>query len=230
MRPTLRALATMAAILAALQATPAKSQSTTTNCRRVGNEVTCNTGPTRPQTTAESISELSASIAAYKERKRQKEAEAVRAVEHDRLVREAASAELARAALQQQQMQIIRDEQARQRLADEDAARNVARDRDNMAQVSTAILEGRCNDAKKIALLWGRLDVADQAMRLCKDKPSISTKGASVVSAGTSNVPRASGSRQELRDLAANLVSRGANREHLLSRGIPPDIASEVLR
>jgi hypothetical protein len=38
-------------------------------------------------------------------------------------------------------------------------------------QVSSAILEGRCDDAKKAALLRGRIDMAEQAMRLCKPKP-----------------------------------------------------------
>lgn len=37
-----------------------------------------------------------------------------------------------------------------------------------LATISKAILEGRCEDAKTVALTSSRLDLADQAMRLCK--------------------------------------------------------------
>lgn len=39
---------------------------------------------------------------------------------------------------------------------------------DLMATISKAVLEGRCEDAKTVALISSRLDLADQAMRLCK--------------------------------------------------------------
>ena len=39
---------------------------------------------------------------------------------------------------------------------------------DLSAAISKAILEGRCEDAKTVALTSSRLDLADQAMRLCK--------------------------------------------------------------
>ncbi len=39
---------------------------------------------------------------------------------------------------------------------------------DLMATISKAVLEGRCEDAKTVALTSSRLDLADQAMRLCK--------------------------------------------------------------
>lgn len=35
------------------------------------------------------------------------------------------------------------------------------------AEVATAVREGRCNDAKALALAGNRLDMADQAMRVC---------------------------------------------------------------
>lgn len=38
---------------------------------------------------------------------------------------------------------------------------------DLLATISKAILEGRCEDAKTVALTSSRLDLADQAMRLC---------------------------------------------------------------
>ncbi len=46
---------------------------------------------------------------------------------------------------------------------------------DLMATISKAILEGRCEDAKTVALTASRLDLADQAMRLCKTATKQST-------------------------------------------------------
>ncbi len=40
-----------------------------------------------------------------------------------------------------------------------------------MAAVSTAVLEGRCDDARAAALQANNLDLAEQAVRLCKPKP-----------------------------------------------------------
>lgn len=36
-----------------------------------------------------------------------------------------------------------------------------------MASISTAVREGRCDDAKQTALAANRLDLADQALRIC---------------------------------------------------------------
>lgn len=58
---------------------------------------------------------------------------------------------------QQRQAQLQREGQGRQ---------------DLMTVVSTAVLEGRCDDAKAVALQAGNLDLAEQAMRLCKPKPA----------------------------------------------------------
>lgn len=51
---------------------------------------------------------------------------------------------------------------------------------DLLATISKAILEGRCEDAKTVALTSSRLDLADQAMRLCKPaaKPPTAAKPA----------------------------------------------------
>jgi hypothetical protein len=46
---------------------------------------------------------------------------------------------------------------------------------DLLATISKAILEGRCEDAKTVALTASRLDLADQAMRLCKPATKQST-------------------------------------------------------
>lgn len=46
---------------------------------------------------------------------------------------------------------------------------------DLLATISKAILEGRCEDAKTVALTASRLDLADQAMRLCKPAAKQST-------------------------------------------------------
>jgi TolA-binding protein len=50
---------------------------------------------------------------------------------------------------------------------------------DLLATISKAILEGRCEDAKTVALTASRLDLADQAMRLCKPAAKQSTIGKS---------------------------------------------------
>lgn len=42
--------------------------------------------------------------------------------------------------------------------------------------ISNAVLEGRCNDARYIALKLNRLDLADQAMRLCSPAPKQSAE------------------------------------------------------
>jgi len=84
--------------------------------------------------------------------------------------------EAASAVLQDQRLQDLRQERAAQeRAAQERAAereRAASTEASWMSEVSSAILEGRCKDAKEIALRQSRLDVADQAMRLCTPKPS----------------------------------------------------------
>ncbi len=57
---------------------------------------------------------------------------------------------------------------------------------DLLATISTAILEGRCEDAKTVALTASRLDLADQAMRLCKPAAKQST----IVKSPASKMPQ----------------------------------------
>lgn len=67
------------------------------------------------------------------------------------------------AALRARQMEIYQEQEAaRQRAAQEKAARDQW-----LATVSQVVLEGRCSDAKDMALRQGRLDVADQVQRVC---------------------------------------------------------------
>jgi hypothetical protein len=58
------------------------------------------------------------------------------------------------------------DEAARTQAYAEEANRQA--NANLLATISKAILEGRCEDAKTFALTSSRLDLADQAMRLCK--------------------------------------------------------------
>jgi len=113
------------------------------------------------------------------------------------LARETANAEAARAALQRQQLQIFQAQQAAQERAAQAKAAEGARAAKSealwMADVSNAVIEGRCKDATEIALRQSRLDVADQAMRLCKSRtlPPTSTKPHIRVTAARSTNPPA---------------------------------------
>ena len=85
--------------------------------------------------------------------------------------REAAEAEAARIAAQQAGLRAQQDEYARQTAyAQQQQQLAVQREQDFMGVVSQAIQQGECEDAKAIALSRNRLDVADQAMRLCVPK------------------------------------------------------------
>jgi len=57
------------------------------------------------------------------------------------------------------------------------------------AQVSKAILEGRCDDAKNIALQANDLDVAEQALRICKPATKATTTPSSVPNANNARQP-----------------------------------------
>lgn len=65
------------------------------------------------------------------------------------------------------------DEAARTQAYAEEANRQA--NANLLATISNAILEGRCEDAKTVALTSSRLDLADQAMRLCKPAAKQST-------------------------------------------------------
>lgn len=74
---------------------------------------------------------------------------------------------------QQMQFQRQRDAQAAAEQAGIDQARGRAAQHDDaalMANISAAVKDGRCEDAKTYALEANRLDLADQALRVCSTK------------------------------------------------------------
>lgn len=92
--------------------------------------------------------------------RKQKCAEAEEAARREALLQETIQAE---ARLRAEQTRLYREQEAaRQRAAQEKAARDQW-----LGMVSQAVLEGRCSDAKEMALRQGRLDVADQVQRVC---------------------------------------------------------------
>ncbi len=95
-----------------------------------------------------------------------------------------AQAERQRAATAEAQRQraAARAQAERQRAAAAEAQRQayaVEKEQAFMAIVSQAVQAGECEDAKAIALLANRLDIADQAARICtpKERPSALRKG-----------------------------------------------------
>lgn len=142
---------------------PAMAQ-TTTNCRQIGDSWTCDTAPSTSGGFAQGMADglrSGAAIANAFASRNQKKAAAVQFRE----ALDAGDCDRARALAMQfgghpEDMAAIarcvspaqRREQLQQTL---------------LADVSSAVREGRCDDAKMLALNANRLDVADQAMRLC---------------------------------------------------------------
>lgn len=166
-----------------------KAQSTTI-CQNLGSGiVTCRDRPDPLKQLQDTVED----IVADRNAKKQREAEAAyRASQLEqqqeliRLQREAAEAERARLASIRQQQAYAQSQQEADRQAEQ-----LLR-----TQVSTAVLEGRCDDAKTIALLASRIDMAEQAVRLCKPKvvevaptPRASAKGLANKGKGVNPTP-----------------------------------------
>jgi TonB family protein len=79
-------------------------------CRRIGNIVSCNHGP---PSTLEAVGSIIGTIAKAQRDREQREAEAASRAAVDRLVREQAAAEAARAALLRQQLEMLKADQTR---------------------------------------------------------------------------------------------------------------------
>jgi F0F1-type ATP synthase membrane subunit b/b' len=58
-----------------------------------------------------------------------------------------------------------------------------------LGAISDAVLQGRCEDAKAVALINGRMDLAEQAMRLCRPAPKQAVKANSVSKKVAPNAP-----------------------------------------
>ena len=174
----------------------AKAQNTTTECYRSGGGVVCNQRAPNRLDGLNQLTSVLQSIAEDRARDREKAAAAARAAAEEarqnellRIQRQTAETERARIEALTEQQTYARSQQEAEREAEQ-----LLR-----TQVSTAVLEGRCDDAKTIALLASRIDMAEQAMRLCKPKvvevaptPKLSAKaakGVAVKGKGVSSMP-----------------------------------------
>ena len=131
-----------------------------------------------------------AAARAQAERQRAAAAEAQR---QRAAARAQAERQRAAAAEAQRQRAAARAQAESQRLAQQQAYANqqayaAGQEQIFMATISRAILEGRCEDAKMAALNQSRLDLADQAMRICKPSVKKPASPPSQPTAATTNV------------------------------------------
>ena len=178
------------AFLSSLDYADAQTQTVCNTAPTWPYQVTCNSYPqAAPQS---SLNDLLSEIAKAKRNKQ----EAADRAETQFQMQQALKAQqkAAEAQLAQQEANAAAQAEQRRRLETEhvEAQRQEQSKQDAMAAVSTAVLEGRCDDAKTAALQANNLDLAEQAMRLCKPKPAVKVapeKGAAVkgkpASAGT---------------------------------------------
>lgn len=154
MKPFLAASAlTVGLFLAA-----AAGAQTTTNCSAFGGEVTCNTGPN-------GFYVLGRAIAARREHQRAVEEFGSALREGRCSTAQAIAAQYGDANDRAVAAQCITPEARKAALA------QVA-EQELMKTVALAVREGRCDAAKAAALEASRLDLAEQAVRLCKSGPT----------------------------------------------------------
>ncbi len=140
-------------VAALFVAFPATAQ-TTTNCSAFGDEVTCNTQPN-------GFYMLGRAIALQRER--------AKAAEAFRNAVAAGRCDEARAvAMQYGNKKDVAAVEANCVSAQDRAAQA---DTNLMASISDDVRRGDCQTAKQRALEAGRLDLADQALRVCNPKP-----------------------------------------------------------
>lgn len=139
-------------ILALCLSTAAQAQ-TTTNCSAFGGDVTCNTQPN-------GFAVLGRALAIRRERQR--------------------AAEMFGAALQEGRCSDARSiamqygDQNDMAMADQcvtPEAREAEQQKALVATVTASVQAGHCDEAKATALAAGRLDIADQALRVCTPTP-----------------------------------------------------------
>jgi len=141
-----------------LVALPVSAQ-TDTDCSWFGNTLSCETR--ERNSTARAIGALFGAMARADEEERERaaiiEAEKNRLLQQQEAARKQQAAYMQQQAFAQQQAYLQEQERA------------------FLTVVSQAVQAGECADAKAIALSRGRLDVADQAARLCT--PRVASKG-----------------------------------------------------
>jgi hypothetical protein len=149
-------------IMAGMSISAPVAAQTTTYCDRFGTSVTCRT--TAPQTQQKSgLEQLNETLSQIR---RDKEARA-RDKERQELDQQLRENQIKLEELNRQAEQArIQYEQALMREA---AQRQALQDLNR--QVSIAVLEHRCEDAKVMALSAGQLAMAERAMRLCTPAP-----------------------------------------------------------
>jgi hypothetical protein len=148
-------------VLISTIATRTAFSQTITNCYNVAFGVQCRSTPTpTPKSGWEELNDTLAQIRRDREeRKRQKE----QAELAEQMAQQTAAAAAQQQQLEQEIYKIkLQGEQIAQQQQEQARARELLNQ-----QVSQAILEHRCEDAKTIALTAGNLGLADQAMRLC---------------------------------------------------------------
>ena len=143
---------TMLILAGCIVATTAAAQ-TTTNCSASGDEVTCNSAPN-------GFYVLGRAIAARRQHQQASQA-FVSALSAGRCVEaQSLAAQFGNASDREMAARCVTPEAA-------EAASAREADQALTSQVALAVREGRCQDAKNAALDAHRLDLADQAMRLC---------------------------------------------------------------
>lgn len=150
-------------------ATTAGAQ-TTTFCDSWGSSVVCRTSkPQPPQKSGlEKLNEELARIAKERdERKLREQQEQLYQLQLQQAEEQRRKIEEEQRFLRQQADLAVQKKQ-------EEEARRMYFEQVN-AQVSRAVLENRCEDAKNIALGAGNFDLAERALRLCKTQPPVSS-------------------------------------------------------
>jgi len=133
-------------------------------CDRIGSRVVCKQKRTLLDdlnTFADRMSEQREA----RENKRQRDLENERIAEYQRREEQRLRLEIENAEIERRRVETLRQKQNIQFQEDNYAKQA---EQDLRDRVSTAVLEGRCEDAKAIALLASRLDMAEQALRICK--------------------------------------------------------------
>lgn len=168
---SLRHIATGLFIISASGFFTKATAQTMTQCQTwAGGSVTCSTSaPPQPRPDPykqlnDILKDLNAEKAVNKQRDEENAYRANQLAQQQELIRlqiQAEEAERARVAATWRQQSNVQSRQDAERRADQ-----LLR-----SQVSTAVLEGRCDDAKTIALQASRIDLAEQALRICTPKP-----------------------------------------------------------
>ena len=149
-----------------------------------------NTGgdPIADQMRRARLAQAQSAVGACNAAERREKAERARLAEEERRRLERVRIEQESASIERARVDQLATERAA--AAQEAEAARLA-DQDLRTRVSQAVLEGRCEDAKTIALLASRIDMAEQALRICKPQATKSPSAAGRVAATQGRTPPA---------------------------------------